>query len=625
FQFAVQFREKIFPGVPIVFNAVAERDLEGQPWPQGVTGVAPPLGFRETIALALHLQPDTKAVAVVSGVTNWDARFLAMAHAELLRYQDRVKVIDVVGPANEHQILEKINALPPHTIAMFQVFPQYSSRPEFGAWDLLSEVAKRLPTYSVFPRLCLRGCIGGAFEDSRKEDVLGAAIAARVIAGERPNEIPIAHPTDLQVRLDWREIRRWHIPESALPSDALVLNRQPTLWEDYRDYIVAALALIVVQFLLIAGLLLQRARKRKTEAILRESESRFRVMANTTPALIWMCDKEGKVTYLNDRRLAFTGADPRSGHADAWTAYVHASDLSDVLSGISQALKNGKPFSKEYQLRRWDGVYRWLFDVAAPRRNGDGSFAGLIGSAVDVTDQKLAQEALGKVGGQLIEAQEKERRRIARELHDDICQKLALLSVELAQTNSSSDELSKATRERLAVIQQHCSEIGSDVQSLSHQLHSSHLEYLGLVPAVRGFCKELAERHEVEIECRCENMPRHLPKDVSLCLFRVAQEALHNALKYSGVTRFEVNVSSAFDRIQLSVTDAGAGFDVEEVKKGGGGLGLVSMQERINLVGGRLSIESRPGEGTKVVASAPLTEDANVHSAEETQIQASSI
>ncbi|HEX3438671.1 MAG TPA: PAS domain S-box protein, partial [Pseudacidobacterium sp.] len=199
----------------------------------------------------------------------------------------------------------------------------------------------------------------------------------------------------------------------------------------YRKYVIAAIAVIFAQALLIIGLLWQQARKRKSEAVLRESEERFRVMADTSPALIWMCDPRGKVTYLNERRVAFTGTGPKAGYGDTWIEYVHPDDLKNVLNTLAWALKARQPFSKEYRLLRSDGIYRWMFDVASPRMNGDGSFAGFIGSAIDVTDQKLAQEALEKVGGQLIAAQEKERSHIARELHDDICQRLAMLSLRI--------------------------------------------------------------------------------------------------------------------------------------------------------------------------------------------------
>jgi len=612
--FAVQYRNKIFPGVPIVFTAVGERDLDGQEWPEGVTGVATPLGFRETIDLALRLQPDTNAVAVVTGITSWDKRFLAIAHSELVRHQDRVREIDVVGPVN-NQLLERVAALPPHTVVLFQAFPQFANQPEFGTWDLLSAVEQRLPTYSAFPRLCTEGCIGGVYEDNQKEVMVAGNLAARVLSGERPENIPVEHVTDLQARVDWRALHRWHIQESALPLGGVILNRPPTLWLRYRGYIIVAIVLIVAQSILIAGLLWQRARKRKAEAVLRESEKRFRVMANTTPSLIWMCDHEGKVTYLNDRRLAFTGAPPDSQYGDAWNAYVHRDDLENVLDRISQALRRSESYSEEYRLRRWDGVYRWMLDVAAPRVNGDGSFAGLIGSAVDITDQKRAQEALEKVSGQLIEAQEKERLRIARELHDDICQKLALLSMEIEQTTGSMDALPTATKERLAEIHQHSIEVASDVQALSHELHSSRLDYLGLVEAIRGVCRETAEKYTVSIEFKDENVPKLLSKDVSLGLFRVAQEALHNALKYSGVRHFAVEIGGTAEKVQLVVKDVGAGFDVEEVKARGG-LGLVSMQERINMLRGQFSIESRPGRGTKIVASVPLISDGGASSVE---------
>jgi signal transduction histidine kinase len=249
-------------------------------------------------------------------------------------------------------------------------------------------------------------------------------------------------------------------------------------------------------------------------------------------------------------------------------------------------------------------VYRWMLDVASPRVNGDGSFAGFIGSAIDVTDQKVAQQALEKVSGQLIEAQEKERRRIARDLHDDICQRLALLSMELEQANR--DSMSSSSHGSLEEIRKHCSDIATHVHLLSHQLHSSKLDYLGVVAAIRALCKESSEQHHVSIVFSDKDVPARLPNDISLCLFRVAQEAVHNAVKYSGTAEFSVEIRGLENEIQLVVQDAGAGFDVEETKKTSG-LGLVSMQERLHLVHGRLTVESRPGKGTKILAAVPLS------------------
>jgi PAS domain S-box-containing protein len=602
-QFALEYRDKMFPGVPIVFTDVARQEAQTM-WP-GITGVIIPNGMRETIDLALRLHPDTKAVAVISGVTQWDKYWLAVAHSELLRHQGKVREIDLVGPAGV-SVLEKVTELPPHTVVLFQLRPDDLTQPAFEPIDILAAVAQRLPTYSAWPGLALNhGGVGGAYRNLPKEAVLNGEIVARVLSGERLDNIPVVRDSDLQVQVDWRALQRWHIAESALPPGTVVEYRRPTFWQRDRRYIVIAIILIVAQALLIAGLLLQRARKRKAEAVLRESEERFRVMADTTPSLVWMCDARGRITYLNESRIAFTGPDPDAGYADKWITYVHPDDVERVLDTLYEALKSKQPFSQEYRLRRSDGVYRWMFDVASPRVNGDGSFAGFIGSAIDTTDQKLAQRALEKVSGQLIEAQEQERSRIARDLHDDICQRLALLAMEIGRANRTSNGSLAAPGQNLDNIRKHCSEIACDVQSLSHQLHSSTLDYLGVVAAIKAFCSEVSKQHQVSVEFTEKNVPKHLPKDISLCLFRIAQEALHNAVKYSGADQFLVALYAVGEEIQLVVQDAGAGFDVEEAKRNRG-LGLVSMQERANLVRGRFAVDSKPGKGTRIFAAVPF-------------------
>jgi PAS domain S-box-containing protein len=601
-EFAVQHRDKIFPGVPIVFTSIdPELELKGQKWPS-VTGYASRLGIGETVDLALRLHPDTKAVAVIS---HDSGLWWAAAHSALLPHQDKVREIDIIGLPSS-QMLERVASLPPHAVVVFQVLMSEYAQPATGIYDAVEAIAMRLPTYSPFINLALgHGGIGGADRDIPKEARLTGELAGRVLSGERADDIPIVNDFNVQFVVDWRALQRWHIPESALPAGSVILYRPPSLWESYRRYVIATIVVIAVLLLLIIGLLWERARKRKAEAELRESEKRFRVMTDTTPSLVWMCDPKGKITYLNERRIAFTGPGSNAGYGDSWATYVHPDDLRNVKDGMSQGLKDRQPFSREYRLRRSDGVYRWMFDVATPRVNGDGSFGGFIGSAIDVTEQKLAQQALEQVSGQLIEAQEKERRRIARDLHDDICQRLALLSMEIEQTNRSSNELSKPTKTSLEEIRRHCSEIAGDVQSLSHQLHSSKLDYLGITAAIRGFCNEFSKQHGVSVKFTDRDVPRPLPKDVSLCLFRVAQEALHNAVKYSGMSEFTVELSGVEDAVHLVVSDAGAGFDVEEARKRRG-LGLLSMQERVHLVQGTFSVESQPGEGTRILALVPV-------------------
>jgi PAS domain S-box-containing protein len=434
-------------------------------------------------------------------------------------------------------------------------------------------------------------------------------LEVRALAGRLPDQLlkGVAtfspHPPTV-ARRGWRRVPRLEIPGSALLAYSIAFYGQPAGWESYGIYIISGLILIFVQTLFIIGLLLRRALEQKSGLNLHESEKRFRLIAETTPALVWMCDKDGNITYLNNRRIDFTGPEPAAGLGDVWSAFTHPDDLQSVLKANAAALKEQKGFSKEYRLRRRDHVYRWMLDIAAPRLHSDGSFLGFIGSAIDITEHKSAQEALEKIGGRLIAAQEKERGRIARELHDDICQRLALLSLELEQVNRQSNGSIGPGDGKLDEIRRHCAEIAGDVQALSHELHSSKLDYLGVTAAIRSFSYEFSQQHNVNIEFTNENVSGSLPRDVSLSLFRVTQEALNNALKHSGVRQFFVCLRGTPDEIQLEVRDRGVGFEVERASQDRG-LGLVSMQERVHLVDGIFLIESKVGGGTRILARVP--------------------
>jgi len=223
----------------------------------------------------------------------------------------------------------------------------------------------------------------------------------------------------------------------------------------------------------------------------------------------------------------------------------------------------------------------------------------------DITERKMAEEALASVSRRLIGAQEQERMRIARELHDDINQRIAMLSFELDQLQQSSAPSGPEHQSRVKEVQKRLLELGIEVQAISHRLHSSKLEYLGLVVACRSFCKEVADRQKVTVDFTATDVPRDVPQEVSLCLFRVLQESLNNAIKYSGVQHFEVRIQGSLGEIQLTVHDDGAGFDAESAMSSQG-LGLISMRERVSLVNGTMSIISKPGGGTEVSVRVPL-------------------
>src|SRR5207253_2634986 len=215
-----------------------------------------------------------------------------------------------------------------------------------------------------------------------------------------------------------------------------------------------------------------------------------------------------------------------------------------------------------------------------------------------------AEAALSNVSRRLIEVQEQERTRIARELHDDIGQRLAMLAIELKQLQDSSDSAAER-RDYIARLGKNTIDIATDIQSLSHELHPAKLQYLGVASAIRSFCQEFGEQQKAEVEFTSYDLPGPVSPEISLCLFRVLQEALHNSAKHSGVRHFEARLWGTSGQIDLMVQDFGVGFDSEAAEKSRG-LGLMSMQERVKLVKGTLLIESQPKRGTTIHARVPL-------------------
>ncbi|MFZ3329701.1 MAG: PAS domain S-box protein [Candidatus Acidiferrales bacterium] len=350
--------------------------------------------------------------------------------------------------------------------------------------------------------------------------------------------------------------------------------------------------------------------RKRQEIALRESEGRFRLVADTAPVLIWMSDPDKLCTFFNQCWLDFTGRSMEQELGSGWVAAVHPEDLARVLGIYSSAFDARVDFEMEYRLKRFDGKYRWIVDYGVPRFESDGAFCGYIGSCVDITDRKLAAESLEELSGRLITAQDEERTRIARELHDDFSQRLALQGIGLAQLWKKMPESDVAERAKVQELLKGIQEISSDMHSLSHQLHSSKLEHVGLAPALMGLCEELSSRFKVQIKFTDNGLSSGIPKDVGLCLFRIAQEALGNVVKHSGAKEAHAELCGTRNEIRLRIVDTGFGFD-PDLRNGNAGLGLVSMRERLRLVGGRLSVQSAPMQGTEILAEVPLAVPAN--------------
>lgn len=344
------------------------------------------------------------------------------------------------------------------------------------------------------------------------------------------------------------------------------------------------------------------ARKR-AESELRESEERFSRIADEVPVLVWTREPDNDVIHVNRYATEMTGWRAEDFTLPKWMEAIHPEDLQKNFGAWAQASDARQKYMLEYRYRHVSGQYRWLLDCGVPRYLADGTFAGYVGVAVDIQDRKEAEQARHELAGRLLRAQEEERSRIARELHDDIAQRLALLTIRLRQLEQEAAQ--SADQERIAVLRRQSKQLSMDVSHLSHLLHSSYLENLGLAAAVENQCRETAELHHLEIDCKVRNLPRVLDHDVALSLFRVVQEALRNVIRHSHATQVRVELFADGPTLHLRITDDGVGFD-SSAPGHGEGLGLVSMKERLRLVGGECSISAQPSRGTRVEARVPL-------------------
>ena len=356
-------------------------------------------------------------------------------------------------------------------------------------------------------------------------------------------------------------------------------------------------------FMVLAVLVEERKRQ---EAILSESEERFRLMADHAPTMIWMSDTDKRCTFVNRGWLNLTGRSMEQELGEGWTFGVHPDDRERLLLAYSAAFDLRHDFQLEYRVRRFDGEYRWIVAYGAPRFRPNGTFCGYVGSCVDITERKLSEMSLHELTGRLIHAQEEERSRIARDLHDDINQRMAFLQIGLDQFKHTSLEITPEDRKQLDKLVEVASEISADLHNMSHQLHPGKLDLQGLVAALASFCKELSHQYSLQVVFLHHNVPVHLPKDIELCLFRVSQEALRNVVKHARTSKATVKLSAQAGAIELCVSDFGLGFNAATVA-GKGGLGLISMCERLRLVGGLLVIESKPSHGTRICARIPLS------------------
>jgi PAS domain S-box-containing protein len=369
------------------------------------------------------------------------------------------------------------------------------------------------------------------------------------------------------------------------------------------------------QILRIVGMVMDITDRKRTEDALRESETwlSMAVRAGRMYAFEWDTATD-VILRTGECENIFTWMDdPKRVSGRDFIARMHPDDRYAYDSMLAALSPRNPIYRTSYRLLRPDGSVLWLEANGQAYFDPEGNRLRIIGMVSDITTRKLAEEALASVSRRLIEAQDQERAHIARELHDDLSQRMALLQIGLEQFEQDVTDISAQGRQRLQKVSEVAMEVSSNIHDLSHQLYPSKLDTLGLLPSVSSFCREFGKQYNLKLQFVHRGVTSSISRDVSLCLFRIVQEALRNVIKHSGASEAKVELFFFGDHIELSISDAGSGFSSESAETKTG-LGLVSMRERLRLVYGQLTIDSKPSQGTRIHASVPLIATAGVTS-----------
>jgi PAS domain S-box-containing protein len=460
------------------------------------------------------------------------------------------------------------------------------------------------PIFGVFDSDLGSGLVGGPLIPVAVLSQKAAEVAVRILGGEVPSNIQTPPTGPAGSVFDWRELRRWGISEARLPAGSEVRFREPSLWERYRWRIMGVASLILIQALLILGLLVNQARRRRAERRLSESEDRLALAAEDVG--IWVWDSSTNQVVGNTRWWTLFGLAPaRTFSLETVIRCVHPADRQQLREAVRRSLDEHGAFLSEFRVELPDGTRRWLSARGRPESGAAAPGGRLLGATIDITERKAAEEAARDLSRRLIQSQEQERARVARELHDDMTQRLARLAIDAAKVEQTP--INARVRKVIEGLRQGLVRLSDDVHALSYRLHPSVLEDLGLVDALRIECDQCSKGSSTNVGLSVGSLPVAIPSDQALCLFRVAQEALRNTMRHADAREVEISLSGAADGLQLVVQDDGIGFEPKSQAQHLS-LGLASMRERVSLLGGELDVESQPGVGTLVLAWVPLVE-----------------
>jgi len=327
---------------------------------------------------------------------------------------------------------------------------------------------------------------------------------------------------------------------------------------------------------------------------------------------IGITDLDGKLVYVNNSLVKMWGYDSDEEILGRFLPEFWEGD--GVFETIKILREKGTRIGEDIGKRKDGSLFHVLFS-GSMIKDKTGSPLFMFVSFLDITSRKEAEEATRKsqnslrfLAGKLITAQEEERRRLAREMHDDLTQRLALLAIDTGKLEIESQQDNSPMSAKLQEMKKKIIQLSKDIHDISRQIHPAILDDLGLVDAIRSECDIFTQREEIHVEYEANNIPSTIPRNVAICIYRITQESLRNIAKHAETDKASVSLIGLEGNLLLTVRDNGIGFDAKQIH-GQKGIGITSMQERVRLIEGEFSLQSQPGEGTVIKVKAPYTKE----------------
>ena len=622
--FLFEYRSKIFQSVPIVFVTSHPPDPSQLRLGAGATGVIYVTGYRQTLDLALKLHPGTKRVFILSSTLASSESWEQLARGALQGFHgaDITYLTDL--PLEE--LKTRLRTLPQHSIVLY-VWERLPNRigKILETTEVLAEIAPsvRVPMYGMSNVNVGRGIVGGYVWTTETRMQKMAELIFKVTKGARAADIPVENAPIVPV-FDWRELQRWGIPQSLLPPDSVIRFRELTFWQQYKSRIAAVGLVLLFQTILIGTLLVERRRALRIAAALQESEARFRNMADTAPVLIWVSGPDKLCTFFNKAWLTFAGRSMEQELGNGWAARLHPDDLDRWSTTYSFSFSSHFPFQMEYRLRGTDGEYRSFLCAGVPRFKKDGGFAGYIGSSLDITDLKRAQETV--LVGQKLESMGQLASGIAHDFNNllgGILTSAELALTERAESLDCDEELLRIKAAALAGAQivRELMIFGARDNPAFEPVDCSLL------------AREMIQVLKVSIS-KSATLTTDLADNLGMVYGNAAQirqlimNLVINASQAIGERKGKIRVATRTlsrdrgaprpaladlpedDYLELEVSDTGSGMteDVKArifdpfftTKREGRGLGLAVVQGIVRTHGGAINVASAPGAGTRI-------------------------